>query len=72
MTTKEQVLAALEIAVDKLIEDKSDALVSAALVKLAQLIPGKLDDVLIGQYAPQIKAFVKQQLLAESAKIDGK
>lgn len=72
MTLKEQALAALELAVSKLVEDKAEIIVSAALAKLKQVIPGKLDDVLMDQYAPEIKAFIKAELLAAAGKIDGK
>lgn len=65
------VLVIVEKIVQQEIEAKSDLIIDKALLKLAELIPGKLDDMALAQVAPLIKAQVKAELLKQADKIDG-
>jgi len=65
------VLEIIEALVVEQIELKQDALVDNVLAKLAALIPGKLDDMLLAQVAPLIKEELKAEALKLADKIDG-
>lgn len=71
MTIKEEVLKAVEQIIEKLISEKSDLLVDLALKKLAQAIPGPIDDALIAANAPTIKVAVKAEIMKLADLIDG-
>lgn len=62
----------IEVAVEAAINAKSDMLVDAVLAKVTELIPSKLDDVAVEQIKPEIKAKVKEFLLAQAEKISDK
>lgn len=66
---KAAVLPALEAAAKQIIEAQSDKAVDLALAKVMELIPGHFEDGIVLGLAPQIKAFVKEQLLAQAEKI---
>lgn len=66
---KAAVLPALEAAAKQIIEAQSDKAVDLALGKVMELIPGHFEDAIVLGLAPQIKAFVKEQLLAQAEKI---
>lgn len=72
---KEQVLDVVEDVVEKVVDAnaaKVDQVVDLVLAKLCQLIPGKIDDALAAEKAPEIKAYVHAQLDKLVDKIDGK
>lgn len=69
---KESILPKLELRIEKLIEEKSDAVVDMLLGKMAALIPGKLDDAFIAARAPELKAAAKAYLLGYAEKISDK
>lgn len=62
----------IEVAVEAAINAKSDMLVDAVLAKVTELIPSKLDDIAVEQIKPEIKAKVKEFLLAQAEKISDK
>jgi molybdopterin converting factor small subunit len=62
-------LAAVEAAVKKMIEDKSDEIVEKLLSGLAEKIPGKFDDAFIEGLKPEVKADIKAFLLEQAEKI---
>jgi hypothetical protein len=64
-------LPAIEKAVEAAIDAKSDAIVAGVLAKLAELIPGKLDDIALEAAKPELQKIVKAELLKQANKIDG-
>ena len=66
---KEEILKQLELAIEKLINDKCDLAVDAGLNKLMEVIPGKIDDVMIEAAKPKIKEVMKAELLKQAEKI---
>lgn len=59
----------IEVLAKAAVEKHSDAIVDLVLAKVAELIPGKLDDALLASLAPTIKATVKSAALAAADKI---
>ena len=68
---KEQILAAIEVAVEKAIESKSDEVVDQLLLKIEEKTPGWLDALIEGKKA-EIKAALKAELLKLAEKISDK
>ena len=62
----------VEVLVKAAIEAKSDDLVDLVLAKIAELIPGKLDDALLASLATTIKATVKEAALKAADQISDK
>lgn len=65
----EQLKPALEQLVIKAVEANSDKVVELVLKELAKLIPSNIDDKIIEQFEPQIKAAVKAFLIDQAEKI---
>lgn len=65
------ILSLLEQAVKAEIEKGLDQQVDLVLQKLAEIIPGKIDDMVIAQVSPAVKKAVKEELLKLVDKIDG-
>lgn len=63
MDLGDKVKALVEVELEKLIEAKSNDLVSLALAELAKAIPGQLDDVMIEAVKPMLLPVVKAELL---------
>jgi hypothetical protein len=72
MSFKEEALAALEVAVEKLIEAKCDEAVEAAFKKIEEVIPGEIDNMILEKVKPEAKAELKKILLAQAEKISDK
>lgn len=64
-----QLLAHVEVAVEKAVEAKSDALVEMVLKEITVRIPGGLDDAAAEVIKPELKVKVKAFLLAQAEKI---
>lgn len=69
MNLKEGILAKVEVEIEKYIEEKCDAAVEAGMAKLAALIPGQIDDILLEKIKPEVKASIKAELLKQAEKI---
>lgn len=69
---KDELLVAIELAVEKVIEAKSDVFADSLLAKLAESIPGQLDDAIIEKVKPQVKEELKKFLLGQAEKISDK
>lgn len=69
MELGEKIKALIEVELEKLIEAKSDAVVSALLAELAKAIPGKLDDLALEAVKPQLLPVIKAELLKQVEKI---
>lgn len=67
----QEVLAAVEIAVEKAVAEKAEVIVEKVIEALAKAIPGQLDDMLLQTVKPQAQALVKAELLKLADKIDG-
>jgi hypothetical protein len=61
--------AVVEVELEKLVEAKSDAVVTALLEQLKKAIPGGLDDVAIEAAKPSLLPIVKMELLKQVEKI---
>lgn len=66
---KEEILKQLELALENLINYKCDLAVEMAVVKLQELIPGKLDDLALEAIKPKLKEVMKDILLKQAEKI---
>lgn len=62
----------LELAVEKEINDKCDEVVEKILQKIADAIPGGLDNVVIEAAKPKVKEELKKLLLSQAEKISDK
>lgn len=59
------ILPVVEVKLKELVEKELDGQVDKALSYLKELIPGQIDDALIGQVSPALKAFLKAELLKQ-------
>lgn len=63
MGMKEDVLAMLEAAVKKLVEDNCDAVVAGAVKALEDAIPGDIDNAILEAAKAKIQEAIKAELL---------
>lgn len=62
-------LPQVEVLVKTAIEAKSDEVVEQVLAEIKKAIPTQIDDVIIEQLKPTVKAEIKKFLLAQAEKI---
>ena len=72
METKEQLLVMAEETAKLLVDATYDRLLEMIVDELKKAIPGTIDDMVIDAVKPMIGPKMKELLLAEIAKIDGK
>lgn len=72
MEAKEQALVIAEAAAKALIDASYDRIMELIFDELKKAIPGQIDDMIIDAVKPMIGPKLKELLLAEIAKIDGK
>lgn len=72
MEMKDQVLVIAEEAAKALVETSYDKVMELVFEELKKAIPGTIDDTVIDMLKPIIAPKLKELLLAEIAKIDGK
>ena len=65
----EKLLPLLEVEVEKIIEANCDKAVDALVMKLEELIPGSIDNLVLEAAKPELKKVVKVALLAQAEKI---
>lgn len=72
MEVKEQSLEIAEAAAKAIVDASYDRLLEMIFEELKKAIPGQIDDMVIDAVKPMIGPKMKELLLAEIAKIDGK
>ena len=72
MDNKEQLLVIAEETAKVLVDASYDRLLELIINELKKAIPGQIDDMVIDAVKPMIGPKMKDLLLAEIAKIDGK
>ena len=72
MDNKEQLLVMAEETAKLLVDATYDRLLEMIMDELKKAIPGQIDDMVIDAVKPMIGPKMKELLLAEIAKIDGK
>jgi hypothetical protein len=60
---KDDALVEVEMSLEKLVEKHSDKVVDKAVAELVKLIPGNWDDAAAEFFKPQLKAYVKAEML---------
>ena len=68
---KQEILAAVEVAVEKVIEAKSDEVVEQIILRIEEKTPGWVDS-LLEEKKVEIKAAIKGELLKLAEKISDK
>lgn len=72
METKEQLLVLGEETAKLIVDAAYDRLLEIVLDEVKKAIPGQVDDMIIDTMKPIVAPKIKELLLAEIAKIDGK
>jgi hypothetical protein len=72
MEVKDQALEVAELAAKALVDASYDRLLEMIFDELKKVIPGSVDDMVIDTLKPIVAPKMKELLLAEIAKIDGK
>lgn len=72
MELQEEVLAGVEMSLEKFVEVSYEKIVDGLLETLKEKIPGSVDDMFIEAAAPMLKPIAKELLLAQIEKISAK
>lgn len=72
MKSVEEVKAGAELGLEAFVEKAYEPVVDELLKKLAEVIPGKIDDAVIDMAGPSLKIAAKAALLAQIEKISDK